>query len=258
MPDGGTLLIEISGETVGEERATALTELLPGAYRVITVQDTGVGIPDDVKEHVFEPFFTTKEVGKGNGLGLSTCYGIVAQSGGCITVDSVVGEGTTFKIYFPTKEGLTESLPFRDHSGYLPVGTESILVVEDEPLVRNVAVHVLKEQGYTVIEASNGLEALDVASQHQEGPIDLLLTDMVMPAMGGRKLADRLKELHPDIKVLFTSGYTEDEAFKDEVFNERTNFMSKPFDPSTLTRKVREALQDGVEGSAQEDLINSA
>ena len=108
-----------------------------------------------------------------------------------------------------------------------------------------------------MIEASNGLEALDVVSQHQGGPIDLLLTDMVMPAMGGRKLAERLKELHPEIKVLFTSGYTEDEAFKDEVFNERTNFMGKPFDPSTLTRKVREVLQDGIEGNAQEDLINS-
>ncbi|MCH8062956.1 MAG: GAF domain-containing protein, partial [Chloroflexi bacterium] len=257
MPKGGTLLIETSSETVDQERANVVGELNPGAYTVITVQDTGTGIPDDVKDHVFEPFFTTKEVGRGIGLGLSTCYGIVAQSGGCITVESVVGKGSTFKIYFPAKEGPTESLPFWDQSGHLPVGTESILIVEDEPLVRNVAVHVLKEQGYTVIEASNGLEALDVVSQHQGGPIDLLLTDMVMPAMGGRILAERLKEIHPEMKVLFTSGYTEDEAFKDEVFNERTNFMGKPFNPSTLTRKVREVLQDGIEGNAQEDLINS-
>ena len=165
-------------------------------------------------------------------------------------MESVVGQGSIFKMYFPAKNGLTESLPIRDGTGYLPVGTEDILVVEDEPLVRNVTVHVLKEQGYSVIEASNGLEALDVASQHNGGPIDLLLTDMVMPGMGGRKLAEKLKELYPEIKVLFTSGYTDDEAFKDEVFNELTNFMRKPFDPSTLTRKVREALQDGVETSA--------
>ncbi|MCH8062409.1 MAG: GAF domain-containing protein, partial [Chloroflexi bacterium] len=250
MPNGGTLLIETSGETVDGKRADAMPELSPGAYAVITVQDTGAGIPDDAKDHIFEPFFTTKEVGKGNGLGLSTCYGIIAQSGGYITVESVVGKGSTFKIYFPAKDGLTESLPFRDDSGYLPVGTERILVVEDEPLVRNVAVHVLREQGYTVIEASNGLEALDVASQHQGGPVDLLLTDMVMPVMGGRKLAERLRDIHPEMKVIFTSGYTEDEAFKEEVLNERTNFMRKPFDPSTLTRKVREVLQDGVERHA--------
>ena len=210
MPDGGKLIIQTANVTVDDEYARRRLDVTPGEYVVMSVSDNGVGMDQEVKAHIFEPFFTTKEVGKGTGLGLSTCYGIVAQSGGHITVDSEPGKGTIFEIYLPRVEDVTGYLTLTDRPEHLPVGSETVLLVEDEPLVRAVISQVLREQGYTVLEAANGHEAMSVAQHHSDEEIHLLLTDVVMPLMGGRELTKQLGRLHPEARVLYTSGYTDD------------------------------------------------
>ena len=240
----GTLTIETANVTIGSDYLRRRPEASAGDYVMLGVNDTGIGMSEEVRTRIFEPFFTTKEVGKGTGLGLSTCYGIVEQSGGFITVDSELGKGTTFKVCLPRAEeevGLPAAL---ENSGQLPMGTETVLVVEDEPVVREVAATILKEQGYCVLKADNGSEALVVA-QNADVEIDLLMTDVVMPVMGGRQLAEKFKELHPKIKVLFVSGHTDDALFRYGVLNEDTEFMQKPFTHAVLARRVRNVI-DGI------------
>jgi two-component system, cell cycle sensor histidine kinase and response regulator CckA len=242
MPSGGKLTIETANVVLDEEYARTHVSVTPGPYVRLSVSDTGVGIPLEVKEKVFEPFFTTKEKGKGTGLGLSTVYGIVKQSGGNIWVYSELTHGTTFKIYLPRVEEDLDTLHGRDETDFLPSGSETVLLVEDEPSVRDLAHRLLNQQGYKVLEAANGEEALRVVQEHIGEKIHLLLTDVVMPQMGGKELANQLKNLRPDVKVLFTSGYTDDAIVHHGVLEPGTHFLQKPFSPKTLTHKVREAL----------------
>jgi len=242
MPSGGKLTIETANVELDEEYARTHISVTPGPYVRLSVSDTGVGIPMEVKEKVFEPFFTTKEKGKGTGLGLSTVYGIVKQSGGNIWVYSEPGYGTTFKIYLPRVEEDLDTLHGRDETDSLPRGSETVLLVEDEPSVRDLAHRLLNQQGYKVLEAANGKEALRVVLEHIGEKIHLLLTDVVMPRMGGKELADQLKILRPDIKVLYASGYTDNAIVHHGVLERGTNFLQKPFSPKALSQKVREVL----------------
>jgi CheY-like chemotaxis protein len=242
MPNGGKLILETTNVTLGEDYAYQHTGITPGDYIMFAVSDTGTGIIDEVKAHLFEPFFTTKEKGKGTGLGLSMVYGITKQSNGHILVYSEPGLGTTFKIYLPRVEEKMTAIPRRDDIGYMPKGDETVLLVEDEPLVRGLAIRVLREQGYNVLEAANGIEALNVAQEHASEKIHLLLTDVIMPKMGGKELADRLKTFRPRIKVLFTSGYTDQAIVQRGLLNPDFSFLEKPFSPSGLVRQVREVL----------------
>ena len=242
MPHGGKLTIRTATTALDYGYVAEHPAVSPGEYVMIEVTDTGMGMTEDVKRQVFEPFFTTKEVGKGTGLGLSTSYGIVAQVGGHITIESEPGQGATFRIYLPTVEAGAEPLPLRTESGYLPTGNETVLLVEDEPTVRRVASHVLREQGYTVFEAGNGHEALAVLEKQPGNPVDLLLTDVVMPLMGGRELAERVGESQHGIKVLYTSGYIDEVLSHPGIVASDADFMPKPFTPDVLAYKVRELL----------------
>jgi PAS domain S-box-containing protein len=242
IPSGGKLTIETANVVLDEEYARTHVSVTPGPYVRLSVSDTGVGIPLEVKEKVFEPFFTTKEKGKGTGLGLSTVYGIVKQSGGNIWVYSEPAYGTTFKIYLPRVEEDLDTLYGQDETDFLPRGSETVLLVEDEPSVRDLAHRLLSQQGYRVLEATDGKEALHVVQEHIGEKIHLLLTDVVMPQMGGKELADQLKLLRPDIKVLYTSGYTDDAIVHHGVLEPGTHFLQKPFSPKTLSHKMREVL----------------
>ena len=203
---------------------------------------------DEVKARLFEAFFTTKPKGKGTGLGLATCQTIVQQSGGHIGVYSEVGKGTTFKIYFPRVEQPLDVAARPIQTGPLPRGTETLLVVEDEPSVRHLARGVLETQGYEVLSASNGQDALHVAREHKGSPIRLVVTDVIMPLMGGKVMAEWLKTTYPDLKILFTSGYTDDAIAHHGVLETGVEFLSKPYTPATLARKVREMLDTAGEG----------
>jgi CheY-like chemotaxis protein len=200
----------------------------------------------EVKDRVFEPFFTTKEKGKGTGLGLSTVYGIVKQSGGNIWVYSVPGKGTTFKIYLPRVDEPLEKLGRRVEVNEIPRGTETILLVEDEEEVRNLAVRFLESQGYKVLKASQGLEAFLIAEEY-EGIIHLLMTDVVMPKLSGRELADRIAKILPEIKVLFMSGYADNAIVHHGVLEGGMNYLQKPFTLDGLAKKVREVLDKASE-----------
>jgi CheY-like chemotaxis protein len=209
---------------------------------MVSVSDTGVGMTDEVKQHIFEPFFTTKEQGKGTGLGLATCFGIIQQSNGHIYSDSQVDKGTQFKIYLPRVRGVEDSISSREAPVSLPQGTETILLAEDEPSLRQLMARVLRTQGYTVLEAADGHEALALA-QANGVKIQLLLTDVIMPGLSGKTLAEWLGQVNPAVRVLFISGYINNNAVRDAMSRPGTFFLQKPFNPLALTEKVREAIE---------------
>ena len=242
MPKGGKLTIETANVTLDAEYVRQHGDASPGPHVMFSVTDTGFGISEEVQSQIFEPFFTTKEVGKGTGLGLATCYGIVQQSGGHIEVSSEPGQGACFKVYLPVSEAPYEAQPKTDDVSNLPEGKETVLLAEDEPMVRSMVTTVLREQGYEVLEASNGEEALRMARQHGLEDIELLLTDVVMPQMSGRELVEKLHATHPGIKVLYTSGYIGESVAEFDSLPAGTEFMPKPYLPDALAIKVREML----------------
>lgn len=241
MPNGGRLVIETANETMGTSHFPPDTGLTPGEYVVLTVSDNGVGMSPEVRSHIFEPFFTTKEVGQGTGLGLATCYGIVTQSGGHIDVSGEENQGTVIKIYFPTCDDAGATGVDAEGTGSECTGDETVLLVEDASTVRSLVARVLRQQGYKVLEARDGEEALRVARSHGSEQIHLLLTDMVMPRMGGPELVERLKLLRPDTKALLTSGYID--ANINSGFPPGADFIQKPYTPETVLSKVREVLE---------------
>ena len=241
MPNGGKLTIETANVGLDQAYARAHVAVTPGRYVMISVSDTGVGMTPEVRDRVFEPFFTTKEKGKGTGLGLSTVYGVVKQSNGNIWVYSEPGKGTAFKIYLPRVDDPLEELRKKLADGELPRGSETIFIVEDEKEVLKLAGRLLKRQGYHVLEASNGEEALKVCKERKE-PFHLLLTDVVMPQMSGRQLAEQLKRVCQDFKVLYMSGYTDNAITHHGVLERGMNYLQKPFTVEGLARKVREVL----------------
>ena len=247
MPDGGRLWIETKNVELNASFASDQSLIKPGSYVMLSVMDTGVGISPDTLPHIFEPFYTTKESSRGTGLGLSTVYGIVKQSGGHIMVTSEVGKGTTFKVYLPRVEDSFQA-PRKREWAETPgeKGKETILLVEDEPAVRGLAHMVLSEQGYTVIEAQNSEEAVRLAGKHGS-EIHLLLTDVVMPGMSGHDLAKHLTALHANLRVLYMSGYTNNVIAENGTLEEGLSFLQKPFTPQVLTQRVREALSGPVQ-----------
>ncbi|HEX2757759.1 MAG TPA: PAS domain S-box protein, partial [Thermoanaerobaculia bacterium] len=249
MPEGGTLTVETANIMLDTGFAMANPGARSGEYAVLTVADTGIGMSDEVRSHVFEPFFTTKERGKGTGLGLATAYGIVKQSDGYITVDSEPGHGTTFRIYFPRAAGAAAASGRGERSALSPRGTETILLVEDESGVRRLSRTILEAQGYTVLEAASGDEALEIARSHA-GEIHLVATDVIMPGMSGRVLWDQLRVLRPKSRVLFMSGYTDDAIARHGVLEPGIAFLQKPFTPFSLAQKVREVLDAPAKGDA--------
>lgn len=245
MPKGGKLTIETTNVYVDEEYADQHFAISPGWYVMLAVSDSGSGMDAHTREHIFDPFFTTKEVGKGTGLGLSTVYGIVKQSGGNIWVYSELGQGTTFKVYLPCVGKPVEEPELLINRHAFPGGNETVLLVEDEEMVREMAKEILEESGYQVLEAKHGHEALLIAEQHL-GHIHLMLSDVVMPQMSGRELAERFAPLRKDMKVLYMSGYTDDAIVHHGVLDEGTAFIEKPFTPNALAHKVRETLNLAV------------
>ena len=241
MPGGGKLTIETSNVVLSEEYSQRRHPVIPGPYVMLAVSDTGEGMDEDTASKIFEPFFTTKEAGKGTGLGLSTVYGIVRQSGGLIWVYSELGKGSTFKVYLPRTEEQGEVPDNTDPAVENLRGENTILLVEDDGSIRKLAAEVLEMYGYTVLPAVDGEEALQLAGA-QEGEISLLLTDLVMPRMGGRELYDRIRQPRPDIKVLYMSGYTDDAIVHQGVLDQGTAFLQKPYSPISLARRVKEVL----------------
>jgi two-component system, cell cycle sensor histidine kinase and response regulator CckA len=241
MPNGGKLTIETRNMTLDDTYTRQHVGVSAGRYVMLAVSDTGSGMDISVRARIFEPFFTTKESGKGSGLGLATCYGIVQQHGGHIEVYSEIGIGTSFKIYLPRVEATPDELPRKIETDLIPRGVGTVLVVEDETWVRDLTTRLLRAQGYTVLNAADGEEALHVAEAYA-GEIDLLLTDMVMPRFSGAVLAEQLAALRPRVKVVFMSGYTENVIIFHGQLYPRPAFLQKPFSPAALARKVHDAL----------------
>jgi CheY-like chemotaxis protein len=243
MPNGGTITISTSKATVaGDEISCA--QMAPGDYVVLCVADDGSGMSEEVKARIFEAFFTTKPAGQGTGLGLATCQSIASRWRGHITVDSKLGVGTKFKVHLPRVTRSIGATAASSQQGTLPRGTETILVVEDEPGLRELAASVLQKQGYVLLKAGNGQEALRIVRERGGQAVDLVLTDMVMPEMGGKMMAEWLQATNPEIKILFTSGYTD--VGLDGVLDAGIEFLPKPYTPSTLVRKVRDVIERDV------------
>jgi two-component system cell cycle sensor histidine kinase/response regulator CckA len=246
MPRGGRLSIATANRDLDEIFARAHPSVEPGRHVMIRMSDTGHGMDEETRSHIFEPFFTTKPLGRGTGLGLSTVYGIVKQSGGTVWASSAPGEGSTFCVYLPAADAEAAPLVLQPTASAttLDAGTETILVVEDEPSVRSLVARVLRRQGYRVFEASEAAEALDLLADPPH--IDLLLTDVVLPGMGGPELAAMVQQVAPRLKVLFMSGYTRDAAILSGRVGPGVTLLEKPFTPASLARQVREVLdQEG-------------
>jgi PAS domain S-box-containing protein len=241
LPQGGNLIIETANMDLDEKYARLYTYVKPGRYVLLSVSDTGCGMDEETLSHIFEPFFTTKEKGVGTGLGLSTVYGITKQSGGHINVYSELEKGTTVKIYLPRIDEPAEAPPGQIGSTQMVTGKETILVVEDEESVREIAIETLSACGYTVITAGCGADALSLWDKHTE-KIDLLLTDVVLPGMSGRDIAEQLAASDPGLKVLYMSGYTVNVISHYGVVDKNIAFIQKPFTPTKLARKIREVL----------------
>jgi two-component system, cell cycle sensor histidine kinase and response regulator CckA len=241
MPKGGTLTLETANVDFDADYAAAHPPMKAGGYAMLAVSDTGIGMDTETQRRIFEPFFTTKPEGQGTGLGLATVYGIVKQSDGYILVESEPGRGTTFKMYLPRVDDLAEAVKPAVAAAVAPRGDETILLVEDTEALREVICEVLEEQGYTVLLSSQGEEALDLARGYK-GPIHLLLTDVVMPKLGGGDLARQLAALRPEVRVLYMSGYAEGVISHQGVLGEGVALLEKPFTPDKLVRAVREAL----------------
>jgi two-component system, cell cycle sensor histidine kinase and response regulator CckA len=240
MPTGGRLTIETRNCELDQASSAKIAGAVPGRYVALRVSDTGAGMTPEVQARLFEPFFTTKETGKGTGLGMAMVYGVVKQSGAFISVDSQPGRGTAFEIYFPATEGRPSAKPTPVQKP-TAMGTETILLVEDEDAVRTVVSTVLEQAGYTVLEASGARAAIDIVAAHSE-PIHLLITDVVMPEIGGRELVERLAAVRPGLKVLYLSGHTDDVLIRRGVLDADVAFLQKPFKIAALTTKVREVL----------------
>jgi CheY-like chemotaxis protein len=257
MPKGGKITLETARIYLGEEYARQHIAVQPGWYVMLAVSDTGHGMDAGTQKYIFEPFFTTKEAGKGTGLGLSTVYGIVKQSGGNIWVYSEVGVGTSFKVYLPVvDEQVTEQEADAERPKN-PAGTETILLAEDEEMVRKLTRESLRMHGYTVLEAANAEEALLICEQH-EGPIHLLLTDVVMPRTSGKELAEQLVRLHPETRVLYMSGYTDHAIVHHGILDGDIAFIGKPFTPDALVLKVVEVLHQNLSSSQSLERIDSS
>jgi PAS domain S-box-containing protein len=249
MPQGGKVTIRTANADLDETYGREHFHFQPGRYVILSFSDTGCGMDKETVARIFEPFFTTKEPGKGTGLGLSTVYGIVKQNGGYISAYSEPGQGTTFKIYLPQAEGMVGSAPAAATAEILPRGSETILLVEDEEALRTLARNCLESQGYCVLEAADGKAAMATAEKHS-GPIELLLTDVIMPGMNGRHLADRLTELRPAIKVLYLSGYASDLIAQYGVLDPEILLLEKPFTLRALLLKVQQALGTSAKARA--------
>ncbi|HEX5399626.1 MAG TPA: PAS domain S-box protein [Verrucomicrobiae bacterium] len=250
MPNGGKLAIATSRVALDEARLRARNNAVPGDCVVLSVSDTGTGMTPEVQARLFEPLFTTKPAGKGTGLGLATCQTIVQQSGGWIDVESEPGRGTTFRIYFPQVDRPLAAATRQTPTKLLPRGTETLLLAEDEPSVRHLAASVLETLGYKVLRANNGQDALRLVRELNEPPIHLVVTDVVMPKMGGKVMTDWLKTSYPDIKIIYTSGYTDEAIVREGVLQPGAVFLPKPYKPDVLARKVR-AVLDGVTETAR-------
>jgi hypothetical protein len=244
MADGGVLTIKTARIEIDESFTTSHAEMKPGPHALLTVTDTGEGMTPEVATHIFEPFFTTKGVGEGTGLGLATVYGIIKQHEGGVQVHSVPGTGTTFTIYLPLQsDGREDAVEHFAAARVVAGGEETILLVEDEAMVRSSARRILERSGYTVLEAGGGRAALTIAGEH-DGPIHLILTDVVMPDMNGRQLYENVAALRPDVRVLYMSGYTENVIASRGILDEGIAFVQKPFTVETLTCAIREVLEN--------------
>jgi len=251
MDTGGKITVETRNFTLHQNDPRPLATVTPGEYVRLSVSDTGTGMTDEVKTRLFEAFFTTKPRGKGTGLGLATCQTIVRQCGGHIEVVSEPGKGTTFHIYFPRVDQPL-NLPQRPRPDSLSRGKETLLFVEDEPSVRQLACKILESQGYHVLHANNGRDGLRVASEWKGGPISLVITDIIMPLMGGKAMSEWLETTYPGIRVLFTSGYTDETIEHQGVLESGVAFLPKPYTPAALRSKVRELLDGEISGLGRE------
>jgi len=251
MPQGGSVVIETANVELDDHYAERNWDVQPGPYVMLAVTDTGLGMDAETQAHIFEPFFTTKEQGKGTGLGLSMIHGIVKQSGGHIAVESAVGKGTTFRIYLPQ---VNERVRQDDGGAESPVeprgGTETILIAEDEPALRELMSQCLKRLGYAVLTAQDGTEALEI-SERYSGAIHLVLTDIVMPRMNGLQLKERVAAQRSGVKFLFVSGYVDAALQRSELFTQDSAFLEKPFPPDELAHKVRQVLEGGIMRAAE-------
>jgi CheY-like chemotaxis protein len=242
MPRGGTLTIETSNVNLDESYTRTHVTLKPGAYVMIAVSDTGTGMDENTKQHAFEPFFTTKAPGRGTGLGLSTVFGIVRQSGGGVDIYSALGKGTSAKVYLPRIDQ-PEVVETPERRAKESKGTETILIAEDDEMVRSLVKETLLRQGYDVLDAAGPVEAQKIAETHR-GAIHLLITDVVMPKINGRDLAARLSKRRPLMKVLYMSGYTDGAVVNNGILRKEVAFLQKPFTPAGLAQKVRDVLEE--------------
>jgi two-component system, cell cycle sensor histidine kinase and response regulator CckA len=256
MKDGGKITIETANVELDPAYSDMHIKVTSGPYVMLAVSDTGIGMNPETRTHIFEPFFTTKEVGRGTGLGLSMIYGIVKQSGGNIWVYSELGKGTTFKIYLPRVRAESDQAvtAVKQQDPNWTPATETILLVEDEEMVRKLASEILRDKGYQVLVGENGEEAIRICREHK-GQIDVMLTDVVMPAMNGKRLAESVGPIQPNMRVIYMSGYTDEAIVHHGVLDQGTNFIEKPFTAETLTSRIREVLRKSADPNEELTLV---